>query len=95
MRRKEVVVGNKVFDLGIQGMVETVANRDGKLPTLELEVGTTIFQVGYIENEKAVCLNWWGETSARNINWTRFVFLRLRRPFVKTVTAFTYAIEGA
>jgi hypothetical protein len=51
--------------------------------------------VGYIENEKAVCLNWWGETSARNINWTRFVFLRLRRPFVKTVTAFTYAIEGA
>lgn len=95
MKRKEVFVGNQAFDLGIEGFADTVANRDGKLTTLELEVGNTIFQVGYIDNEKAVCLNWWGETSARNINWTRFVFLRLRRPFVKTVTAFTYAIEGA
>lgn len=40
-RRKEVVVGNQVFDLGLKELAETVANRDGKLLTLDLEVGDT------------------------------------------------------
>jgi hypothetical protein len=52
MIRKEVVVGKQVFDLGIAGMGEAVSNRDGKLRTVELEVGTTVFQAGYIENER-------------------------------------------
>lgn len=95
MKRKEVVVGNQVFDLGLKGLEESVANRDGSLPMLELEVGDTVFQVGYSVEEKAVALNWWGLTNIRNIVWTRFVFLMLRRPFIKKVECFTYASEGA
>jgi hypothetical protein len=95
MKRKEVVVGNQVFDLGLKGLEESVANRDGKLPMLELEVGEQIFQIGYIVEEKAVTLNWWGITNFPNIVWTRFVFLRLKWPFVRKLECFTYAVEGA
>jgi len=95
MQRKEVVVGNQVFDLGLKGLEESVANRDGKLPMMEFEVGDTVFQVGYCVEEKTVTLNWWGLTNVRNIVWTRFVILRLRWPFIKKVECFTYAREGA
>lgn len=44
--------------------------------------------------EKAVVLNWWGQTNTRNIVWTRFVFLRLGWPLVKKVQCFTHAMEG-
>lgn len=93
MRRKEVVIGREVFDLGVNAFEESVANPDGKWPTLELEVGDTVFQVGYVVEEKAVALNWWGLTNIRNIVWTRFVFLRLRRPFIKKVECFTYGLR--
>ncbi len=95
MYRKEVVVGKEVFDLGLKGLEDSVADRDGKLVTLELEVCETVFQVGYVVEEKAVILNWWGLTNMRNIVWARMVLLRLRWPFVKKVECFTYAMEGA
>jgi hypothetical protein len=95
MKRREVVVDNQVFDLGLKEIEEAVANKTGRLPTMELEVCSTVFQVGYAAEEKAVALNWWGLTNIRNIVWTRFVFLRLRWPFIKKVECFTYAMEGA
>jgi hypothetical protein len=94
MKRKEVVVGDQVFDLGLKDIEKAVANTSGRLPTMELEVGDTIFQVGFLAEERAVALNWWGCTNIRNIVWTRFTFLRLGWPLVKTVSAFTYAKEG-
>lgn len=94
MIRKEVVVGNQVFDLGLKEIEETVANRSGKLPTMELEVDGTIFQWGFVSNEQSFMLNWWGLTNYRNIVWTRFVFLRFAWPPIKALTLFTYAIEG-
>ena len=87
MKRKQVVVANQVFDLGLQSFEESVANRDGKWPMLELEVCGTVFQVGVSRLDKAVMLNWWGITNIRNIIWTRFVFLMPRWPL------FTYARE--
>ncbi len=93
MKRKEVVVGNQVFDLGIKGLEESVGNKNGRLPTIQLEVGVTIFRVGWVVKEKALTLNWWGLTSVQNIVWTRFIFLRLSRPLVKSISAFTYAPE--
>jgi hypothetical protein len=70
-----------------------VANRDGKLPILELEVGGTVFQVGQIFKEKAVALNWWGLTNIPNIVWTRFMFLGLRWPPIQKIECFTYTKE--
>jgi hypothetical protein len=95
MKRQEVVIGNQVFNLGIKEIEESVANKKGKLPTMELEVGDMIFTVGYLGEEKAVALNWWGLTNMRNIVWTRFVFLRFAWPPIKKISAFTYAVEGA
>ncbi len=95
MMRKEVVVGSQTFDLGLKDIETIVANRSGRLPMMELEVGDTVFQVGYVKEERAFALNWWGDTHTRNIVWTRFVFLRLAWPPVKKVSAFTYASEGA
>lgn len=91
MRVKEVVVGNQCFSLGLKELEESVANRDGKLPTLELEVGDTIFQCGLVSEENAFLLNWWGLTNIPNIVWTRFVFLRLGWPLFKKVECFTYS----
>ena len=93
MIRKAVVIGNQVFDLGLKEFEESVTNHD-KCLTLELEIGTTVFQVNYMHKEKALALNWWGLTSIRNIVWTRFVFLRLRRPFIQKVECFTDVLEG-
>jgi hypothetical protein len=95
MLRKEVVVGTQVFDLGINGLADAVANRDGRLPTVELEIGHQVFVTGYMRDEKAVYFNWWGETNWPNVNWTRFIFLRRQWPFITAVTAFTYATEGS
>lgn len=95
MIRKEVVVGRQVFDLGIDDFGESVANKNGQWPTLELEVGPKVFSVGYLVEEKAVFLTWWGMTNFGNIQWTRFVFLRLAWPPMRRVSAFTYAAAGA
>ena len=91
MKRKQVVVGNQVFDLGLDDFEESVAS--GKWPTLELEVCGTVFQVGMSRPDKAVVLNWWGITNIRNIIWTRFLFLMPRWPLFKKVECFTYASE--
>lgn len=93
MKRKEVVVGNQVFDLGLKGLEDAVANKNGELRTMELEVGPTVFQIGYVAEEKAVALTWWGLTEIVNIFWTRWIFLRLKRPFFKKIDCFTYARE--
>jgi hypothetical protein len=94
MIKREVVVGSQVFDLGLPKFVEAVTDKNHRWPTIELEVGPKIFQVGLLVEGTAVMLNWWGQTSMKNIVWTRFVFLRFTWPFVKKVSAFTYASEG-
>jgi hypothetical protein len=94
MIKKEVVVGSQVFDLGLPKFVEAMANKNRQWPTMELEVGPKIFQVGFLVEGTAVMFNWWGLTSMKNIVWTKFVFLKWKWPFVKTVSAFTYAQEG-
>jgi len=95
MRVKEVVVGNKVFNLGLKEFEESVANGKGEWPTMELEVcGDMVFQVGLVRQQRMVLLNWWGATDIRNVVWTRFVFLRLGWPFVRRLECFTYATEG-
>jgi len=91
MKRKEVIVGHQVFDLGIKELEEGVANRDGRCRTMELEVGPTVFQVGILRQEQAIVLNWWGLTDIMNVVWTRWLILRLKRPFLKKVECFTYA----
>jgi len=94
MRVKEVVVGNQVFNLGMKELEESVANKNGQWPTMELEVGDTIFQCGLVSGEKAIVFNWWGVTEVMNVVWTRFVFLRLGWPLFRKVECFTYASEG-
>jgi hypothetical protein len=93
MHKREVVVGSKVFNLGLKEFEESVANKKHEWPTIELDVDHMVFQVEYIAEEKAVTLNWWGLTRFKNIVWTRFVFLRLGWPPVKRISAFTYATE--
>ena len=94
MKRKEVVVGNQVFDLGMKELEESVANKNGQWPTMELEVGDRVFQVGVLREEKTIVFNWWGMTEIINVVWTRFVFLRLGWPLFRKVECFTYAAEG-
>jgi hypothetical protein len=91
MRRREVVVGDTAFDLGVEGLEKEVAELATRGSTLELEVGPTVFNVGYLREEKAIAFNWWAETDVQNIRWTRFVFLRWRWPPMKKVCAFAFS----
>lgn len=89
MKRVAVLVANDVFDKGVAGLENAVANTDGKKQTWVLDVGPTIMQVGYDGPGKAVCLNWWGNTNYSNIVWTKFVFFNLSLHPVKSVECFT------
>jgi len=90
MMRKEIIVANKVFDLGLKGLEEATESCRRAGQEMEIDVAGTVFNVGYASEEKAVILHWTGETALSNIVWMRFVALRLRRPFVKTLSCFTY-----
>ena len=90
MRRKEIIVADKVFDLGLKGLEEATESCRRVGQEMEIDVAGTVFNVGYSKQEKAVILHWTGETCLRNIVWMRFVALRLRWPPVKVLSCFTY-----
>ena len=90
MRRKEIIVADKVFDLGLKGLEEAAKSCRRVGQEMEIDVAGTVFNVGYSKQEKAVILHWTGETCLRNIVWMRFVALRLRWPPVKVLSCFTY-----
>lgn len=93
MERKEIVVASKVFDLGLKGLDDAIieGERDGQ--TMELQVGPTVFQVGYSHQERAFILHWTGMTNVRNVTWQRFVAFKLQWPPVKSLSCFSCARE--
>ena len=88
--RKEIIVADNVFDLGLKGLEEATKSCRRVGQEMEIDVAGMVFNVGYVSEEKAVILHWTGETCLRNIVWMRFVALRLRWPPVKTLSCFTY-----
>ena len=90
MMRKEIIVADKVFNLGLKGLEEATESCRRVHQEFEIEVEGTVFQVGVSRQERAIILHWTGLTALRNIVWMRFLVLRLRRPFVKTLSCFTY-----
>ena len=81
MRRKEVLVAGKVFNLDMDPEKE-------KTITLDLDVGPTVFQVGVSRPDKAVILHWSGMTNLGNIMWQRFVVLRFQWPPIESISCF-------
>ena len=90
MRRKEVIVADKVFNLGLKGLEEVTESCRRVGQEMEIDVAGTVFNVGYSSQDRAVILHWTGETCLRNIVWMRFVALRFRWPPVKVLNCFTY-----
>jgi len=90
MRRKEIIVADKIFNLGLKGLEEATESCRRVGYQMDIEVSGTVFSVGYSSEERAVILHWTGETILRNIVWMRFVALRLRWPPVKVLSCFTY-----
>ena len=90
MLRKEIVVADKVFNLGLKGLEKATESCHVVGQEMELEVAGMVFNVGVSLQEKAVILHWTGETDLRNIVWMRFVALRPWWPPVKVLSCFTY-----
>ncbi len=90
MMRKEIIVADKVFDLGLDGLEKAVESCRRVGQEFEIEVEGTVFQVGVVRQERAIVLHWTGETILRNIIWMRFVALRPKWPPVKVLSCFTY-----
>ena len=90
MMRKEIIIADKVFNLGLKGLEEATESCRRVHQEFEIEVSGTVFSVGYSSEERAVILHWTGATILRNIVWMRFVALRLRWPPVKVLSCFTY-----
>ena len=90
MMRKEIIIEGKVFDLGLKGLEEATKSCRLVHQEFEIEVEGTVFQMGFVRDERAIILHWTGQTILRNIIWMRFLALRLRRPFIKNLTCFTY-----
>ena len=90
MKRKEIIVDGKVFDLGLKGLEEAQKSCRVVGQEMELEVAGTIFQVSAVSEEKAIVFHQVGETSLRNIVWMRFIALRAKWPPVKVLSCFTY-----
>ena len=90
MMRKEIIVADKVFNLGLKGLEEATESCRRVHQEFEIEVEGTVFQVGVSRQERAVILQWTGQTILRNIIWMRFLALRAKWPPVKNLTCFTY-----
>ncbi len=88
MKRKEVLVAGKVFDLGVDDVAEAMDPEKGKTVTLDLDVGPTVFQVGVSRPDKAVILHWVGMTNIRNIMWQRFIVIRFQWPPIQSISCF-------
>jgi len=91
--RKEVIVAGKVFDLGLKGLADAVAEGERAGQTVTLAVGARVFQVAVSRQERALILHWTGMTNSRNIVWMRFTALKLEWPPVKALSCFTFASE--
>lgn len=94
MRRKEVVLGGKVYDLGLKGFDEAVSQERQRGQLFDLEVSPAAFQCRVSLPDNAFILHWVGRTSLANIIWSRFVAFRLNWPPVRSISCFTYAWEG-
>ena len=92
MKRKEVLVAGKVFDLGVDDVAEAMDPENGKNVTLDLDVGPTVFQVGVSRPDKAVILHWAGMTDFPNIIWHRFSLVRFQWPPIQSISC--YVNEG-
>jgi len=90
MMRKEIIVADKVFDLGLKGLEEATESCQRVGQEFEIEVEGTVFQVGVSRQERAVILHWTGQTALHNIVWMRFLALRAKWPPIKNLTCFTY-----
>lgn len=90
MMRKDIIVADKVFDLGLDGLEEATKSCRVVGQEYEIEVEGTVFQVGVSRQERAVVLHWTGQTILRNIVWMRFLALRAKWPPIKNLTCFTY-----
>ena len=90
MIRKEIIVSNEVFDLGLKGLEKATESCRIVGQEMELEVAGRIFQVGVSMQDKALVLHETGGTCLRNIVWMRFVALRPWWPPVKVLSCFTY-----
>ena len=90
MMRKEIIIADKVFALGLKGLEKATESCRVVGQEMELEVAGRVFQVGVSIKERAVILHWTGETCLRNIIWMRFVALRPMWPPVKVLSCFTY-----
>ncbi len=83
MMRKEIIVADKVFDLGLKGLEKATESCRVVGQEMELEVAGRIFQVGVSFQDKALVFQ-------RNIVWMRFTALRAKWPPVKVLSCFTY-----
>jgi len=90
MMRKEIIVEDKVFDLGLKGLEEATESCRRVGQQMELDVAGRIFQVGVSFQDKALVFHEVGETILRNIVWMRFVAVGLWWPPVKVLSCFTY-----
>ena len=93
MKRKEVVIAGKIFNLGLKELDEAVSEEAKRGLTLELDIGPTVFQVGVSQPDKAIILHWTGETNYSNVIWERFVGFQLQWPPVRTVSCCTFREE--
>lgn len=93
MKRKEVVVAGKVFNLGLKEFDEAVTEEAKRGLNLELDIGLTIFQMGVSRPDKAVILHWVGETNISNIIWQRFVVFKLQWPPIRIVSCYSFREE--
>lgn len=93
MKRKEVVVAGKVFNLGLKELDEAVTEEAKRGLTLELDVDQTVFQVGVSQTDKAVILHWVGETDISNVIWQRFVGFGLQWPPIRNVSCYSFREE--
>jgi len=89
MKRKEVVVAGKVFNLGLKEFDEAVTEEKKEGHILDLDIGPTVFQAGVSRPDKAVILHWVGMTNFSNIIWQRFVVLKFRWPPVRSISCFS------
>jgi len=94
MRRKEVVLGERVFDLGLKEFDEVVSRERQYGRTFDLEVGPAGLQWRVSLPDRAFIMHWVGRTNLANVIWSRFVAFRLKWPPVRNISCFTYAWEG-
>ena len=90
MMRKEIIVSDEVFDLGLKGLENVTKSCRVVGQEMELEVAGRIYQVGVSMQEKALVFHETGETCLRNIVWMRFVAVGPWWPPVKVLSCFTY-----